>query len=111
MGTSAERLLGLDVGSRRIGVAVSQGSIAVPLTIIQHENRNASIARIAEIAREQDAGAVIVGLPVGMSGEEGAQARRTRTFGDALARQSGLPVAYHDERLSTAQVSRAGGGR
>ena len=111
MGTSGERLLGLDVGSRRIGVALSQGSVAVPLTIIEHDSRNASFDRIAELAREHDVAAVVVGLPVGMSGDEGAQARRTRAFGDALAERSGLHIAYQDERLSTAQAARAGGGR
>ncbi len=103
------RLLGLDVGERRIGVAVSEGRIAVPLAIIDHESRAADIDRIAAMAREQEVAAVVVGLPVSMSGEEHAQAKRTRSFGDALARGLDRPVVYQDERLSTVQASRAGG--
>ncbi len=104
-------MLGVDVGERRIGVAVSEGRLAVPLAIIQHESRDADLNRIAAIAREQEATAVIVGLPITMSGEEGDQARRTRRFGDALARRIDVPLIYHDERLSTAQVTGAAGGR
>lgn len=101
------RLLGLDVGTRRIGVAVGEGRVAVPLTIIVHESRAADIARIGELARAQAAGAIVVGLPLSMSGEEHAQAARTRAFGEALALGTGIPVVYQDERLSTAQASRA----
>ncbi|MHB8515303.1 MAG: Holliday junction resolvase RuvX [Dehalococcoidia bacterium] len=106
------RLLGLDVGARRIGVAVSQGGIAVPLTIVAHESRAADIARIGELARAEGAEAIVVGLPLSMSGEEHAQAARTRAFGEALALGTGIPVVYQDERLSTVQASRAqtGGG-
>ncbi len=108
------RLLGLDAGARRIGVAVSQGGIAVPLTIVAHESRAADIARIGELARAEGAEAIVVGLPLSMSGEEHAQAKRTRAFGEALALGTGIPVVYQDERLSTAQASRAqtgAGGR
>ena len=101
------RVLGLDVGARRIGVAVGEGRVAVPLTIIAHESRAADIARIGELAREQGAEAIVVGLPLSMSGEEHAQAARTRAFGEALALGTGIPVVYQDERLSTAQASRA----
>jgi putative Holliday junction resolvase len=105
------RLLGLDVGERRIGVAVSEGRLAVPLAIIEHVSRDADLDRIAAIAREREANAVIVGLPITMSGEEREQAKRTRRFGDALARRVDVPVIYHDERLSTQQVAGAPGGR
>ena len=102
---SGGRLLGIDVGERRIGVAVSEGRIAVPLEIVVHQSRAVDIERIANIAREQDVSAVIVGLPMTMSGEERGQAKRTRAFGDQLAQAVHVPVVYHDERLSTAQVS------
>ncbi len=110
-GVIARRMLGLDVGERRIGVAVSEGLLAVPLAIIEHESRDADLERIAKIAREREAQAVIVGLPITMSGEEREQARRTRRFGDALARRIDVPLIYHDERLSTQQVTGAAGGR
>ncbi len=110
-GTAKRRMLGLDVGERRIGIAVSQGRLAVPLTIVEHESRAADLERIAALTLEQEAEAVIVGLPITMSGEEGEQARRTRRFGDALARRIGVPVIYHDERMSTLQVVGAAGAR
>lgn len=110
-GGRPHRMLGLDVGERRTGVAASEGRLAVPLAIIEHENRAADIDRIIAIAREQEAQVIVVGLPLTMSGEEGDQARRTRRFGDALARRVGVPVVYHDERMSTLQVVGAAGGR
>ena len=94
-------LLGVDYGERRIGVAVSEGRLAVPLTIIGHTRRDADLESVAKIARDQSAGTVVVGLPLLMSGDEGEQARRTRRFGDALARRIDVPVVYHDERLSS----------
>jgi putative Holliday junction resolvase len=105
------RLLGLDVGQRRIGVAASEGQLAVPLTIIEHESRAADLDRLAAIATEQEAEAIVVGLPLMMSGEEGEQARKTRRLGDALARRVDVPVVYHDERMSTLQVVGAAGAR
>ncbi len=102
-------MIGLDVGSRRIGIAVSEGRVAVPFTIIDHESRDADIRRIVEIAREQDATAIVVGLPLTISGEERGQAKRTRAFGVALADVAPVPVLYQDERLSTAQVAGAAG--
>jgi putative Holliday junction resolvase len=98
-------MMGLDVGERRIGVAVSEGRIAVPLTIVEHRSRDADIARLVDIAREQHVAAVIVGLPVSLSGEEHGQAQRTRRFGDTLAQRLDVPVVYHDERYSTVQVA------
>ena len=110
-GGARGRMLGVDVGERRIGIAVSAGRLAVPLVIIEHESRGADIDRVVKLALEQEASAVIVGLPIGMSGEEGEQAKRTRRFGDALARRLTAPVIYQDERLSSAQVTGAAGGR
>jgi putative Holliday junction resolvase len=101
------RLLGVDVGERRIGVAVSEGAIAVPLDIIQHTNRAADIARLVEIARREEVEAIVVGLPVSLSGEEHAQARLTRRFGEQLAEASTVPVVYHDERYSSVNAAAA----
>jgi putative Holliday junction resolvase len=102
------RLLGVDVGERRIGVAVSEGAIAVPLDIIQHKNRAADIARLVDIARREDVEAIVVGLPVSLSGEEHAQARLTRRFGEQLAEASTVPVVYHDERYSSVNAAALG---
>lgn len=101
-------MLGLDVGERRIGVAVSDGHIAVPLTIIEHRSRVADIARIAELARKHDAEVIVIGLPLmTISGDEGEQARLTRRFGEHLAAEVALPIAYQDERYSSALAADA----
>ncbi len=100
-------MLGVDFGARRIGVAVSEGRVAVPLTIVEHESRERDLERVAAIAREREAGGVVVGLPLLMSGEEGEQARRTRRFGDALARRLDVPVVYQDERFSSVRAEEA----
>jgi putative Holliday junction resolvase len=99
------RLLGVDVGERRIGVAVSEGRIAVPLTIIKHTNRANDVAQLVEIARREGVAAIVVGLPISLSGEEHEQARLTRNVGDALAQASDVPVVYHDERYSSVNAT------
>lgn len=104
---TARRLLGLDVGARRIGVAVSEGAIAVPLAIVEHVARAMDLARIADIASREGVAAVIVGLPVSLDGEEHEQARLTRRFGEQLAKEIAIPVIYEDELLSTADAERA----
>jgi putative Holliday junction resolvase len=106
-GDLAAPLLGVDLGARRIGLAVSQGRTAVPLTIVEHENRERDLERVAAIARERLVAAVVLGLPVLESGEEGEQARRTRRFGDALARRLDAPVVYQDERYSSVRADNA----
>lgn len=103
--TARGRLLGVDVGERRIGVAVSEGALAVPLTIIEHTKRAADVARLVEIAEREDVEAIVVGLPVSLSGEEHAQARLTRRFGDLLAGATRVPVVYHDERYSSVEAA------
>jgi putative Holliday junction resolvase len=100
-------MLGVDYGARRIGLAVSEGSLAVPLCIIAHESRDADLERVASAARERRVAAVVVGLPLLPSGDEGEQARRTRRFGDALARRLDVPVIYHDEIMSSAAAEEA----
>jgi putative Holliday junction resolvase len=100
-------MLGIDVGEKRIGVAVNQGRVAVPLAIINHTNREDDIARVTQVARDEAATAIVVGLPLMMSGEEHEQARISRRFGERLARATKLPIVYSDERLSSADVHAA----
>lgn len=97
-------LLGLDVGERRIGVALSDVSafLAAPLTTINARPQAQAIARIAALAREHDAGAIVVGLPLTMRGEVGPQAEAVRRFADALATVLDLPIHFFDERLTSA---------
>lgn len=95
------RFLGLDVGGKRIGVAISDemGIIASPAAMVL---RNSSSEReiLGHVTR-LGAVRVIVGLPVGMSGREGPQAKDVRDFVDSIAAGVGLPVEYWDERLTT----------
>lgn len=99
--TGPGRLLGLDVGGKRIGVAISDemGIIASPVAMVL---RSATSGReIQDHMTRLGAVRVIVGLPVGMSGREGPQAKDVRDFIDSIAASVGLPVEYWDERLTT----------
>ena len=100
------RLLGLDVGGKRIGVAVSdEGQIlSSPWGMVEQGTR--AIGEIARIARETGAIALVAGLPTGMSGREGAQAAETRRFADSVGVSLELPLAYWDERLTSTQAER-----
>jgi putative Holliday junction resolvase len=100
------RILGLDVGERRIGVAISDpgGSFAVPLSTIHRDGREA--AEIKRLVAAEEIGRILVGLPVSMSGEEGPQAELTRRFGSRLASEAGVAVDYWDERLSSVAAER-----
>ncbi len=99
------RCLGLDVGDRRIGVAVSDetGRLARPLTVLRRGDPADDAKAVAALAREQGAGLVVVGLPLNMDGSLGAQARKSLDFAGAL-RERGLTVAVWDERLTTRQA-------
>ena len=97
------RALGLDVGERRIGVAVSDPSqcIARPLTTLARRSRREDFDRIAALVAEHEAGIVVVGRPLSLDGTEGPQARRVGRFAQALAACLPVPVVMHDERYST----------
>lgn len=95
--------LGLDVGGRRIGVALSDpdGRVAVPLTTIYRKDTASAVNEIAGLVRRHDAGCIVVGLPALLSGEMGAEAERVQEFVEALREHIETPVEYWDERLST----------
>jgi putative Holliday junction resolvase len=102
------RLIGLDLGTKTIGVAVSdvQRSIATPVETIRREKFTADVQRLATIAKAQEAFALVIGLPLNMDGTEGPRAQATRSFVRNLDAHLKLPVIYWDERLSTAAVTR-----
>ncbi|MBU1672504.1 MAG: Holliday junction resolvase RuvX [Actinobacteria bacterium] len=99
------RLIGLDVGERRIGVALSDplGHTAQPYITI--ENDEGAIPRIGELVSESGVGRVVVGLPLLLDGREGAQAARAREFASRLGEHLSLPVEMIDERLTTRQAT------
>ncbi len=107
-------ILGIDVGGRRIGVAVSDETrlIATPVEFI--ERGNGDRARFRQVIARFSVGRLVAGLPTGMSGREGPQAADVRAYADQLASDLDLPLDYWDERLSTAIAERtliAGGTR
>jgi putative Holliday junction resolvase len=101
------RIIGLDLGERRIGVAAADDRtlVAVPLTTIQATGD--PIAAIAKLAEEQNADELVVGLPLTMTGAMGPQAQLTMQVVEALQRRVALPVHTWDERLTTAQAGRS----
>ncbi|MEE9285172.1 MAG: Holliday junction resolvase RuvX [Dehalococcoidia bacterium] len=102
------RILALDVGERRIGVAVSDpsGVLASPLTVIQSAGPRRDVERVLELAREQEAERVVVGMPVSMDGVRRQQAQRVQEFCDRLSDQAEIPVITWDERLTTVEAER-----
>lgn len=102
--------MGLDVGMKTIGVAISDelGLAAHPVETILRQGTSADVARVVALVTEREIGAVVVGLPLELSGEAGRRVRRVRVFTDALRQALGNDVAIHDwdERFSTAAVER-----
>lgn len=102
------RLMGLDLGTKTIGLALSDvsRSIASPLETIKRTKFTADAERLIALAKQHDAAALVFGLPLNMDGTEGPRCQSTRQFADNLAGIIDLPLAFQDERLSTAAVQR-----
>ena len=97
------KVLALDFGSARTGVAVSDptGSVARPIGVVDDAVSDDGIARILELARQEEVELIVVGLPVTLRGERGAQAEETERFVEALRAVTDLPVQSFDERFTT----------
>jgi putative Holliday junction resolvase len=106
------RILALDFGEARCGCALSDptGTLATPIGAVERPASRKGLARLAQLARERDVERVVVGLPLTLTGEEGQQARATREFAARLGELVSVPVELHDERLTTRQAERTGGG-
>jgi putative Holliday junction resolvase len=102
------RVLGLDVGERRIGVALSDpsGWLASPLTTVTHRRRDVDLQTIRGMVQEHDVGQVVVGHPLSLDGTTGPQARRVERWAEHLRDRLEVPVVLWDERLSTAEAER-----
>lgn len=101
------RILALDVGNVRIGVAISDDLEmgAYPLTTYTRAGSlRRDVAAIQALVSEQEADGILVGLPTSLNGDEGPQARRTRVFGDALSRAVSVPLAYWDESMTSVEA-------
>ena len=101
-------LIGLDLGSKTIGVATSDPDrrIAAPVETIARKRFALDAGRVLELAAERRATGFVLGLPINMDGSEGPRAQSTRAFARNLAAVTELPIAFWDERLSTAAVER-----
>ena len=104
-----ERLLGLDVGTKTIGLALSDvmRRIATPLETIRRTRLSADAVRLLDLAKQHGVGGLVIGFPANLDGSEGPRAQSTRAFARNLAALTDLPMAFWDERLSTAAAERA----
>lgn len=105
---AARPLLGLDLGTKTIGLAISDVGwrVASPLVTIKRAKFQADAAELLKICAARDVGALVIGLPVNMDGSEGPRAQSARAFARNLAKLTDLAIAFWDERLSTAAVTR-----
>lgn len=102
------KLLGLDLGTKTIGVAISDGLryTATPLETIARSKFTADAARLLELIDANQAVALVLGLPLNMDGSEGPRVQSTRAFARNLSQKTPLPIVFWDERLSTSAVTR-----
>ena len=102
------KILGLDLGTKTIGVAVSDGMrySASPLETIKRSKFTKDAERLDVLIAENQVVAIILGLPLNMDGSEGPRVQSTRAFARSLAQRVALPIAFWDERLSTSAVTR-----
>src|ERR1700681_4107698 len=102
------RVLALDLGKRRIGLALSDelGITAQGLETLERSNIREDLARLAQLASEKNVALILMGNPLHMSGHAGRQAEYARDFGERLREATGLPIEYRDERLTTVEAQR-----
>ncbi len=104
----AKRILGLDVGSKRIGLAISDplGITAQGLETLRRQNKRLDFAQLEQVIREHRVTEIVIGLPLRMTGGEGIQAERMQAFAEEVRHRFRLPVHLWDERLTSAQANR-----
>jgi putative Holliday junction resolvase len=102
------RVLALDIGRKRIGLAVSDelGLTAQGLPTLERTRIRQDMETLAGLARDKQVSLLLVGYPLHLSGDESRQSQLVKEFGDRLARHSGLPVVYHDERFTSVVANR-----
>ncbi len=105
------RALALDYGAARTGVAVSDatGTLARPVGVVERAASEAGLDRVSRLVAEHEAEVVVVGMPLTLRGEHGAQARETEVFVEALRGRLGVPVETEDERFTTTLAQQSGG--
>jgi putative Holliday junction resolvase len=104
------RLLGIDPGTKRVGIAVAddeESSFAHPRTTLDHVSDAETARAIAELVKTENIGEIVMGLPIGLDGREGLSSRRARTLAAAIERATSLPVVLFDERMTSQAAHRA----
>ena len=105
---SGGRVIGVDPGSRRFGIAVGVSGVASPLTVVHRKKSlELTVEHLAQLISEEEATAVVVGLPLHLDGSEGSSSKAARKFARTLANFVAVPVMLHDERLTTVTADRA----
>ena len=105
------RVLGIDFGARRLGLAVSEGDVALPVGCLERRDLPRDLEALAEMAREREVEQVVVGLPVHMDGRRGPEAEAAERFAKRVGVRLGVPVHLVDERWTSVEARRAVGGR
>jgi putative holliday junction resolvase len=102
------RVLGLDVGSRRIGIAISDplGLTAQGLPTLQRQNKRLDFEHLGKVVKDYQVSEIVVGYPLRLSGMEGIQSEKMQLFAEELRKRFGLPVHLWDERLTSTQANR-----
>ncbi|MCE5186169.1 MAG: Holliday junction resolvase RuvX [Planctomycetaceae bacterium] len=97
------RYLAIDHGEKRTGLAICDASetLVSPHSVVETSSRQVLLDRVLALLKQENIEAVVVGLPLNMDGTEGPRAKQVRHFGSLLERQGGIPVFFHDERLSS----------
>ncbi len=103
------RVMGLDLGTKTIGVAVSDAmkSIAQPYTVLRRQNLELDILALEKIIAEKEIASIVIGLPLNMDGSEGSSATMSREFATELEEKTGKKIIFFDERLTTVSAERA----
>lgn len=106
---SGRRLIGLDLGTKTIGIALSDAGhrIGTPMETIRRTKFTKDAERLIEICNEHDIGGIAIGLPLNMDGSEGPRVQATRAFERSLSEKIDLPMLFWDERLTTVAAERA----
>ncbi len=110
------RLLGIDYGERRIGLAISDatGTIATPLEVVPGHDPQQAAKQIAGLAQERDVTRIVIGLPMRMDGSHGPAAEKAKAFAERIEQHTTIPIQFWDERFSTLTAEQAlieGGAR
>lgn len=110
-----KKVLGVDFGERRIGLAMAESQLAAPLSIIEVRDQNSPVEKIAKICQREKIKEIVLGLPLDSEGRVGPAASKARKFGQKLQQETGLKVIFWDEALTSeealAKMVEAGSGR